>query len=108
MKQTKTLAIVVKPASEESLWKEDAEVSSRKRKHNPTGAARRLVTSAKLSTHGAARVCRQLSGEGIKGAAPSQPAIHKAIYKRAAEVKQHLMNTLHLEKWSLHFDGKHL
>ncbi|ELT87419.1 hypothetical protein CAPTEDRAFT_188236 [Capitella teleta] len=38
----------------------------------------------------------------------SQPAIHKAIYKRAAEVKQHLVNTLHQGKWSLHFDGKHL
>ncbi|ELT91427.1 hypothetical protein CAPTEDRAFT_195363 [Capitella teleta] len=93
--------------SEESDWEKEPSASPGKREHNPTGVARRLVTGAKLSTHGAARVCRQLSGEGKALPAPSQPAIHKAIYKRAAEVKQHLVNTLHQEKWSLHFDGKH-
>ncbi|QQP39618.1 Hypothetical protein FKW44_020559 [Caligus rogercresseyi] len=34
------------------------------------------------------------------------PGIHKALYRRAAEVKQLLVSTLHQEKWSLHFDGK--
>ena len=53
-------------------------------------------------------VCRQLSGEGIEIPTPCQSAIHKAIYTRAAQVKKHLVSTLHLEKWSIHFDGKHI
>ena len=79
-----------------------------KRKHNPTGIARRLVTCSKLSSHGAAVVCCQLSGEGFEIPTPCQSAIHKAIYTRAAQVKKHLVSTLHLEKWSIHFDGKHI
>src|SRR5206468_88465 len=39
---------------------------------------------------------------------PRQSAIHKAIYTRAAQVKKYLVSTLHLEKWSIHFDGKHI
>ncbi|QQP40599.1 Uncharacterized protein FKW44_014704, partial [Caligus rogercresseyi] len=92
--------------SEDSSMEDEAAPSTRTRKYNPTGVARRLVTSSKLSTHKAAKVCRQLSGEGIEIRTPSQPGIHKALYRRAAEVKQHLVSTLHQEKWSLHFDGK--
>ena len=77
-------------------------------KHNPTGVAMRLVTSSKLSTYRIARLCRQLSSEGIEILIPSQKRIHKALFKRAAEVKQHLVCTLHREKWSLHFDGKQI
>src|SRR5206468_1821949 len=89
----------------EWMCKEDENAASTSiRKHNPTGMARRLVTSSKLSSHGAAKVCRQLSGEGIEIPTPSQSAIHKAIYTRAAQVKKHLVSTLHLEKWRIHFD----
>src|ERR1700761_1138310 len=93
--------------SKDSPWEDENEASTSTRKHNPTGIARRLVTSSKLSSHGAAKVCRQLSGEGIEISTPCHSAIHKAIYTRAAQVKKHLVSTLHLEKWSLHFDGRH-
>ena len=79
-----------------------------KRKHNPTGIARHLVTCSKLSSNGAAVVCCQLSDEGIEIPTPCQSAIHKAIYMRAAQVKKHLVSTHHLEKWSIHFDGKYI
>lgn len=95
-------------SSEDSSWEDEAEPSTSTRKHHSTGVARRLVTSSKLSIHGAARVCRQLSSEGMEIPTPSQPGIQKAIYRRAAEVRQHLIDTLHQEKWSLHFDGKKL
>jgi hypothetical protein len=94
--------------SKDSHWHDENAASTSTRKHNPTGIARRLVTSSKLSSHGAAKVCRQLSGEGIEIPTPCQSAILKAMYTRAAQVKKHLVSTLHLEKWSIHFDGKHI
>ena len=94
--------------STDSPWEDDNAASMSKRKHNPTGIARRLVICSKLSSHGAAEVCRQLSGEGIEIPTPCQSAIHKAIYMRAAQVKKHLVSMLHLEKWRIHFDGKHI
>ena len=94
--------------STDSPWEDDNAASMSKRKHYPTGIARRLVTCSKLSPHGAAVVCRQLSGEGIEIPTPCQSAIHKAIYTRAAQVNKHLVSTLHLKKWSIHFDGKHI
>lgn len=94
--------------SNDSPWEDEAAASTSTRKHNPTGIARRLVTSSKLSSHGAAKVCHQLSDEGIEIPTPCQSAIHKAIYARASQVKKHLVSTLHLDKWSIHFDGKHI
>ena len=91
--------------STDSPWKDDDAASMSKRKHNPTGIVRRLVTCSKLSSHGAAVVCRQLSGEEIP--TPCQSAIHRAIYPRVSQ-KKHLVSTLHLEKWSIHFDDKHI
>ena len=90
--------------STDSPWEDDNAASMSKRKHNPTGTARLLVTCSKLSSHGAAVVCRQLSGDGIEIPTPCQTA----IYTRAAQVKKHLVSTLHLEKWSIQFDGKHI
>ena len=69
--------------STDSPWEDDNAASMFKRIHNPTGIARRLVTCSKLLSHGAAVVCRQLSGEGIEILTPCQSAIHKAIYTRA-------------------------
>lgn len=79
----------------DSPWEDDNVVSTNKRKHNPTDISRRLVTSSKLSSHGAATV-------GIK------IPIHKAIYQEAARVKEYSVSTVYLGKWSMHFDGKHL
>ena len=39
----------------------------------------------------------------------SQPWVYhqfKRLYKRAAQVKKYKLSILHLEKWSIHFDGK--
>ena len=94
--------------STDSPWEDDNAASMNKRKHNPTGISRHLVTCLKLSSHGAAVVCCQLSGEGIDIPTPCQSVIRKAIYTRTAQVKKHLVSTLHLEKWSIHFDGKHI
>ena len=92
--------------SECSSWEDETKPSTCTKKHHSTSIARRLVTSSNLSTNSAARVCRQLSNEGIEIPTPSQPGIHKAIFRRAAEVRRHLVDTLHQENWSLHFDGK--
>ena len=94
--------------SKDSLWADENAESPTKRRHNSTSIARRLITSSKLSSHKAERVCRHLRREGFEIPTPTQPAIHKSIYKRALKVKNHLASTLHLEKWSLHFDGKHI
>ena len=94
--------------SEDSLWEDEAAPTKRTRKHNPTGVARRLVTSSKLSIYRTARLCRQHSGDGIEIPTPSQQGIYKVLLKKAAEVKQHLVSTLRCEKWSLHFDGKQI
>ena len=94
--------------STDSPWEGNDAASMSKRKRNSTGIARLLVTCSKLSSHRVAVVCCQLSGEGFEIPTPCQSAIHKAIYTRAAQVKKHLVSTLHLEKWSIHFDGKHI
>ena len=52
--------------------------------------------------------CANNSSDGIEIPTPCQSGIHKAIYKRAAQLKEHLVSTLYLEKWSLHFDDKRI
>ena len=94
--------------SENSSWEDKAAPTTSTRKHNPIGVARWLVTSSKLLTYKTARLCHQLSGEGIEILTPSQQGIHKTLFKRVVEVKQHLVITLHCEKWSLHFNGKQI
>ena len=49
-----------------------------------------------------------MSEEGTDIPAPSQQGIYKALFKKAGDMKKHLMDTLHNQKWSLHFDGKHI
>ena len=77
----------VSDTSEDSFWEDEAAPTKRTRKHNPTGVARRLVTSSKLSTYRTARLCCQHSGEGIEIPTPSQQGIYKVPLKRAVEVK---------------------
>ena len=84
--------------SKDSSWEDEAAPSTSTKKHNPTGVARRLVTSSKLSTYRTAKLCRHRSGEGIEIPTPSQQGIHKILFKKAAEVRQHLVSTLHREK----------
>ncbi|CAI9719418.1 Hypothetical predicted protein [Octopus vulgaris] len=78
------------------------------RKHNTSAIATRLVTGTNVSTNKAAKICNQLSEEVIDIPAPSQQGIYKALFKKAGEMKKHLIDSLRNQKWSLHFDGNHI
>ena len=95
-------------SQEEWQDQEESKSTKHKRAYNKTGVGRRLVTGSNLSSRKAAKVCQQLSGEGVAIATPSQSAIHKALYRRATELKAHYIRSLHQQNWCLHFDGKHL
>ena len=56
------------------------------RKHHKTVIAMNLVTGTKISTSKAAKIRQQLSDEGVNIATPSQPAVYKALFRRAAQV----------------------
>ena len=70
--------------------------------------ATNLVTSTRVSTNKAAKICQQLSHNGIDIPTPSQAAIYKSTYKEAAKLKEEMTETLQMEQWSLHFDGKRI
>ena len=46
-------------------------------------------------------------GDNVK-IPPSTQLGTKALFKKAAKVKQHSLVTLHREKWSLHYDSKRI
>ena len=70
--------------------------------------ATNLVTSTRVSTNKAAKICQQLSHNGTDIPTPSQAAIYKSTYKEAAKLKEEMIETLQMEQWSLHFDGKRI
>ena len=76
------------------------------KKYNKSKVATNLVTSTRVSTNKAAKICQQLSHDGIDIPTPSQAAIYKSIYKEASKLKEEMIETLQMEQWSLHFDGK--
>lgn len=78
------------------------------KKYSKTKTATKLVTSSKLSTSKAATICHQLSQDGIDVETPSQSGIYRATIKEAVKLKEEMKKTLHLENWSLHFDGKRI
>lgn len=100
--------------SEKDITYEDSESdedeSSRlaTRKHNKSKLAVNLVTSTRVSTSKAAKICKQLARDGIDIPTPSQPAIYKSTFREAAKLKKEMIETLQTEQWSLHFDGKHI
>ena len=59
--------------SADSPWEDDNAASMSKRKHNPTGIARRLVTCSKPLSHRATVVCPQLLVRALK----SQPHVNQ-------------------------------
>lgn len=80
--------------------------TSTSKNYSKTKTATKLVTSSKLSTSKAATICRQLSQDGIDIQTPSQSGIFRSTIKEAVKLKEEMKKTLHLESWSLHFDGK--
>ena len=88
--------------------KQDESSSPPKRKYNRSEIATKLVTATKISTNKASKVRKQLSEEGIDIPKPSQSAIYKATFKEAEKLKKEMIDKLHTEEWSIHFDGKHI
>src|SRR5277367_3934507 len=82
--------------------------ASTSKKYSKTKTATKLVTSSKLSTSKAATICQQLSQDGIDVETRSQSGIYRATIKEAVKLKGEKKKTLHLENWSLHFDGKRI
>jgi hypothetical protein len=94
--------------SDSEYEEEDESTHPPTRKHNKSKVATNLVTSTRVSTSKAAKICKQLSRDGVDIPTPSQAAIYKSTFKQAAKLKEELRETLQMEQWSLHFDGKHI
>lgn len=77
-------------------------------KYNKSKVAVSLVTFTRVSTSRAAKICQQLSRDGIDIPTPCQSAIYKSTFKKAAKLKEEMVENLKMEQWSLHFDGKHI
>ena len=74
-------------------YKPDRSESPR-RKHQKTTYATNLVTGTNVSTSKAAKICRKLSEEGISIPTPSQPAVYKALFKKATQVRRPILNCI--------------
>jgi len=94
--------------SEDSTCEEEESVFMTTKKYNKSKVATNLVTSTRVSTNKAAKICQQLSHDGIDIPTPSQAAIYKSTYKEASKLKEEMIQTLQMEQWSLHFDGKRI
>lgn len=81
---------------------------SSKRKQSKSKVAVNLVSSTKVSTSKAAKICKQLALEGVNIPTPSQAGIYKSVFKEAFKLKEEMLKSLSTEQWSLHFDGKRL
>ena len=88
------------PSSDEDFGKPS---TSKKQK---TASAIRLVTTAKLSTKKAHKVCKTLSESGVSIPTPSQSGFYRAVMRKGEELKKHFVENLRHENWCLHFDGK--
>jgi len=86
---------------------EDSDAPTTSKRHK-TDSAVNLVTAAKLSTRKAHTVCKTLAKSGISLPIPSQSGVYKATMKAGEKLKEHFMESLKNENWSLHFDGKHI
>ena len=92
----------------ENNEEEDETTPTPSRKHHKSKIAVNLVTSTRVSTNKAANICKQLAREGIDIPTPCQSAIYKSTIKEAIKLKEEMIEKLHMESWSLHFDGKHI
>ena len=57
------------------------------------------MTSTRVSTSTVAKICKQLSRDGIDIQTPSQAAIYKATFKEAAKLKEEMIEKLQMEQW---------
>jgi hypothetical protein len=75
-------------------------------KRQKTDSAIRLVTTAKLSTRKAHKVCETLSESGVSIPTPTQSGVYKAVMKEGEKLKRNFKENLRNKRWCLHFDGK--
>jgi len=75
-------------------------------KRQKTDSALRLVTTAKLSTRKAHKVCKTLSESEVSIPTPTQSSVYKAVMNEGEKLKRNFMENLRNEHWCLHFDGK--
>jgi len=87
---------------------EEQVIASTRKTYNKTGTATDLVTLINMSTRQAEGTCKLLAAKGINIETPCQSAIYKSSIRVALKVKDEMKKTLHLEKWSLHIDGKRI
>ena len=92
----------------ENNEEEDETTPTPSRKHHKSKIALNLVTYIRVSTNKTTNICRQLACEGIDIPTPCQSAIYKSTIKEAIKLKKEMIEKLHMESWSLHFDGKHI
>ena len=69
--------------SENSNYEEENETIFKTKKYSKTKVATNLVTSTGVSINKAAKICKQLSLDGVDVPSPSQAAIYKATLKRS-------------------------
>ena len=65
-----------------------------------------LVTSTRILTRQAAKICKQLALDGVNIPTPNQAGVYKSVFKEVSKLKKEMMKNLNTEQWSLHFDGK--
>ena len=75
-------------------------------KKQKTASAIRLVTTAKLSTRKAHKVCKTLSESGVSMPAPRQSGVYIDVIKKREELKKYFVENLRHKNWCLLFDGK--
>jgi len=94
---------------DDSNYDDRSDVSStHTRRYSNSHHAANLVIGANISTRKAAKICQQLSLDGIDIPTPSQAAIYKATFVQAVKMKDKMKKMLKMEQWCLHFDGKKL
>ena len=64
------------------------------------------MTTAKLGTRKAHKVCKTLSESGVPIPTPSQSGVYRAAMRKGEELKEHFGENSRHENLCLHFDGK--
>ena len=89
--------------SDNSNYDEENETTSKTRKYSKSKVATNLVTSTGVSINKAAKICKQLSLDGVDVPSPSQAAIYKATFKEASKLKRTTERNIAIRKLVLTF-----
>ena len=78
------------------------------KKYHKTKSATQLVISTNSSTRRSAAICQQIFKNGINIETSTQSGVYRVTFKEAVKIRELLKETLHLENWCMHFDGKRI